>query len=67
MAYTQLSLSATPGKRYSFSAKTEAVITAYVLVNFDAIIRAYNFKAKNRTFGVKANSRAFNFDARTEV
>jgi len=61
MAYTQLSLSATPGMRYSFIAKLPF---GYVLYNFIADSRTFNFSAKNKAFNFNAKSNTFNFTAK---
>lgn len=61
MPKTQLSLSAIPGKRYSFVAKPEIVISA--LFNFTAQNKDFNFDADKIDFNFTAQNKDFNFDA----
>jgi len=61
---TQLSLIATPGMRYSFTAKSESVI--YGLYNFIAKNKTFNFDAKTiDDFNFNATPKTFNFNAKT--
>ncbi len=58
-AKTQLSLTATPGMRYSFLPKS-----AIGYWNFNANNRSFNYNARIKAFNFNANSKAFNFNAR---
>ena len=58
---TYQSPTATPGRRYTVSAKQPF---GYVLYNFTATPRAFNFNAKKKVFNFNANNKIFNFTAR---
>ena len=59
---TYQSLTATPGRRYTVTAKQPF---GYVLYNFNANDKAFNFNAKKAVFNFNAKNAAFNFNAKT--